>query len=168
MNAILIKLLSVVVAVAVVAGGAFYEGFHKEEVAFSNYRLQQAVAAAKEEAQAQAAVQAAEASATNKLATVATTYQEQINALNKTRDSLIAAASTVHRVYVRVSSPSPNGVSKAASGTSSRYADSSAALDAGSASFFYGEFTAADALADQLAAAQAVIVQDRLTCGVVK
>ena len=144
--------------------GAYFYGRHAETLVFDAYKAQQTAAAEKAAADSANRARVAEDAAAVKQNAIASTYQEQVNALVKTRDSLIAAAGTVHRVYVRVASPGNAVMPKVASGGSGDHADSSAALDSGSASFFYNEFSAADQLADQLAAAQQVIKQDRLTC----
>jgi hypothetical protein len=144
--------------------GAYFYGRHAETLIFDAYKAQQTAVAEKAAADSANRARAAEDEAAIKQNAIASTYQEQVNALVKTRDSLIAAAGTVHRVYVRVASPGNAIVSKTPSGGPGDNADNSATLDSGSASFFYNEFTAADQLADQLAAAQQVIMQDRMTC----
>jgi hypothetical protein len=144
--------------------GAYFYGRHAETLVFDAYKAQQTAVAEKAAADSANRTRAAEDAAAVKQNAIASTYQEQVNALTKTRDSLIAAAGTVHRVYVRVAGPGNAVVSKASASGPSDNADSSATLDSGSASFFYNEFSAADQLADQLAAAQQVIQQDRLTC----
>jgi hypothetical protein len=157
-------LLAALIAAIGLALGGFSYGRHTEQLAFNAYKSQQAAIAEKAAADSQAHARAVELAAEEKQVQIAQTYQEQINAISKTRDSLIAAAGSDHRVYVRVSRPGADGVPKAAASGSVDNADSSAALDVGSASFFYHEFASADQLAEQLAAAQQIIRQDRLTC----
>lgn len=170
MNPLLLKVLGIAAAIAIVAGGSWYEGHHQEALAFDNYKLQQAAVAQKQVTTNHDAVAAVSASEVAGLKKIATDAQESNDALKKTNDALLASNGDLTlKLWQRVHLPSQPavGVPKAAgSGPVDHGADDSA-LPVGLAElvkFNTNQFYAADQLAVRLTAAQAVIVQDRQIC----
>lgn len=155
---------TLVSALALATGGYFY-GHHVEALAFEAYKAQQAAVAEKAEATAQAGARAAEQTAAAQLAATDSNYEDQINELKKRRDALVAAvASDNERLYVHIASPSGNGVPRTAAGSAGRDDATTAELSPDTSAVLIDLATRADAVADQLGAAQQVIVQDRKTC----
>jgi hypothetical protein len=156
-------LASLIACIALAVGGYFY-GRHVEALAFDAYRAQQTAVAEKAAAQSQAAARTTEEAAEQKLNQVSASYQEQINDLQKTRDSLAAAVDSGNkRLYVHVAGTCHAGVPASAAGGSGDHGASTAELSSDTANQLIDLAARADAVAAQLAAAQQVIIQDRLT-----
>lgn len=159
------KLLAGALAAIALALGGYLYGHHIEALAFDAYKAEQGAAAEKAEATAEANARVAEQAATQRLTAVTSTYQEQINALTQTRDSLTAAVDAGNqRLYVHVAGSAHAGVPQAAAGGPVDHADAVARLSPDTADELIALASRADGVAEQLAAAQQVIAQDRLTC----
>ena len=158
-------LLGEIAAAIAIAFGAYLYGHHVESLVFDAYKAQQAAVAEKAVADSEAKVRAAENDANVKLTAISSSYQEQINALQKTRDTLTAAVDAGNkRLYVHVTRPSTNSVPATPAGGSSSDGETTAQLSPDTSRQLVDLAARADAIADQLAAAQAIIAQDRMTC----
>lgn len=170
LSPLLWKVVGGLIALLLVASGSYYEGHHHEALAFQDYKNQQAAVAAKQVASNQTAVAAITASEAEGLRKIAATRQEQVDAIKKTNDALVAAnsdlADKLQRYLTRTGGRRPI-VHQAAAGPGGSDAASDAALPVGLQQFtgwLTGQFYEADRLAVNLTAAQQVIEQDRLIC----
>lgn len=166
---ILIKALGVLAALLVVAAGAYYSGHHREALAFDAYKAQQAAQAQKQVTTNHDAVAAISASEAEGLRRIAADAQESRNEIQKRNDALIAANADLSGKLWRYlhASKQPASVPTVAAGGPADHGASDAALPVGLQQFtgwLTGQFYAADKLAVNLTAAQAVIEQDRLVC----
>lgn len=166
----LYKLIGFVVALAIVAAGAWYEGHHGEALKFDAYRAEQKAVAAQQVAANVTAVSAISASEAAGLRTIATTQQEQINDLTQRRDALLnerAQLTERLRANLARASQQPAAVPQTASSTAGRDAAGNAALPVGLEQLVdwnTRQFYEADTIAARLTSAQAIIEQDRVIC----
>lgn len=166
---IALKTIGIALAWIVVAAGAYYEGHHHEALAFDAYKAEQAAQAQKQITTNHDAVAAISASEADGLRKIAADAQESRNEIQKRNDALTAAnAALSGRLWHYLSArKQPASVPTAAAGGPADHAAGDAALPVGLQQFtgwLTGQFYAADKLAVNLTAAQAVIEQDRLIC----
>lgn len=167
------KVLGILVAVLLIAGGSFYGGHHYEALAFDAYKAKQGEQAAKQVTTNHDAVAAISASDAAGLRVIAANAQESRNEIQKRNDALVgtnaALSDTVSRLRTRLagSGIQSAALSQAATGGSDDHGSSGAALPDGLeqlVKFNSARFLEADDDAINLTAAQAVLTQDRLIC----
>jgi transposase len=170
MSSIAVKILIGFVLIVGAAAGGYWKGHHDETMVFDVYKQEQAANAEKQVASNQHAVAAITASEAAALRATASTLQESNDELTKRRDALVAdRAQLVSQLRTRLAGTGGRAaqLSSAPAAAGGSHATGDGALSVGLEQLveFNGrEFYEADLYADQLIAAQQVIVQDRQIC----
>jgi hypothetical protein len=155
-------ILGVVLSSITLAFSSFIYGKHIEDAKLAVYKAQQITIQEKAKADSEAKVRSIEQQADSKINDISSNYQSQINALEKSKDSLSASVNAgSKRLYVRAYCPD---VSKAPPSESIDHGETYTRLSNDTANRLINLAERADEISIQLAAAQQVIAQDRITC----
>jgi len=161
-------LLAVAVAMIALAFGAYRFGVHVEKQSFDAYVSKEAAAAQAQVASNQKALKDLAASDAAAMDALTQSHNEATNENTQRRDALLTAnRNLTQRLWVATAGRPSSGPAAVPSTGASGPVDNAtgyATLSIGSSSFFIDEFSEADQLAIDLAAAQQVIIQDRKVC----